>query len=148
MTETPLLTPVPRAPGTDDRAAVRRLADELLAEHADAGASVAALVEVDAVAWEAARPWVSRLIDESRDAGRGLAQLVESTVDRSPLPTAAYGPPVVWAREVGVAQRWLRRVVDDLHADATAAEQAAALRDAIERTRTVGAALRAAALAV
>lgn len=137
----------PGVAGADNRATVRGLVDELLAAHADAGDCVAALVDGDAAEWEAARPWVARLVADGREFARRLARLDgKAGPDDPPLEANDAVPPVVWAREVGAVQRCLRRVVRDLADVAAAGEHAAALRDAVDRTKRVGAALSAAAL--
>lgn len=130
-----------------DRAALGRLAEELLAEHAEAGASVAALVAGTAGAWEMARPLVARLVAEGWHAARRQACLVGSTVpDNAPLVATDPVPAVVWAREVGALQRYLGRLLRHRCDVGGSGGQAVALREAIVRTRAVGDALRAAAL--
>lgn len=143
-----LLVRSPRVTGGDDRTTVRRLADELLAAHEEAGACVAALVDESSVLWEAAQPWVARLVAEARRTVHRLACL-EARADSDVSSRAAMTgsvPPVVWARQVGVVQRGMWRAVRKLEGEETAGQEAAVLREALGRTQTVAAALRAAAL--
>lgn len=137
-----------RTPRDDDATAVRRLVDELLASHEEAGACVASLVDENSVLWEAAHPWVVRLVAEARGTTDHLACLGGRAAPDGASPAAPTGPvpPVVWARELGVAQRGMWRAVRMLE-ETTAGEQVAVLREAVGRTRRVAAALRAAALA-
>lgn len=132
----------------DDRAVVRGLGDELLAEHEDAGDRVAALVDENSVMWQAARPWVAQLVTEARQTMRELARLggreVPGDLSLSALDPV---PPVVWARELGVVQRDVCRAVRGLEGEQRAEQQAAVLRAALGRTSTVVMALRAVALA-
>lgn len=130
----------------DDRTAVRLLVDELLATQEEAGACVAALVDEDSAMWEVAHPWVMRLVAEARKTICRLAHSGEEDVpDDTSLAATGPVPPVVRARELGVVQRGVWRAVCTLDGDA-AGQQAAVLRDALGRTRTVAAALRAATL--
>lgn len=102
-----------------ERADAARLAHDLLAAQADAGALVAELMERPD-AWSQAQPVVA--------AVAATARRVAGEVDEGDAPTGgalwAHGsvPAVVWAREVGVTQRLLRRalrrVTEHGHADA------------------------------
>lgn len=132
-------------PHEDDPTTVRRLVDELLATHEEVGACVAALVDENSVRWEAAQPWVVRLVAEARQAMEHLAYVGggKAPDGGSPVATVEPVPPVVWARELGVVQRGVWRAVRRLEGEATAGQQVAVLRDAVGRTRRVGAALRA-----
>lgn len=137
-----------RTPRDDDPTAVRRLVDELLAIHDEAGACVAALVDENSELWQAAHPWVVRLVAEARQTMHHLACLGGRAAPdgASPVTTIGPVPPVVWARELGVVQRGMWRAVRRLEGAATAGQQVAVLRDAVGRTRWVASALRAAAL--
>lgn len=152
MTTTLLLQ---EAPDTVTDVALERspavLAGALLAEHARLGARVADLDADDAATWAAVRPLLARMSRDGRQAAHDIAVARgcgEPGDRRHALRPDDAAPPVVWAREIGAMQRLLWQALRDVELDADAdGRVAAALLQALARTKPVAAALDAAAAA-